>query len=68
MAPTSIIQNVHLKSLILQCYPFQWHFARAISESESKVSAVIRGRRTLSEMDKAKWARALGCKPEELGV
>lgn len=51
--------NTLLKAKIIEIFGSQWKFAQAIDEHESAVSRVIRGRRSLSEKERCKWAAAL---------
>ena len=52
--------NKKLKAKIVEKYGTQFDFASAIGEHEAVVSRVVRGRRTLSEADRQRWARLLG--------
>lgn len=58
--------NRELKATIFLKYGTQEDFAAAIGENPSVVSKVVRNRRKLSNVKKAKWARALGCKPDRI--
>ena len=58
--------NLILKAKIIENYGGQWKFAAAMNEHEASVSRVVRERKTLDEDKKAQWAKALGCKIEDL--
>ncbi len=58
--------NRELKAAIIRRYGAQYPFAAALGIREATVSAVIRGRYTLNDEKKQKWADALGCKPFEI--
>jgi ribosome-binding protein aMBF1 (putative translation factor) len=57
--------NRKLKARIIEKFGSQWEFAKAIEEHESTVSRVIRGRQSLSENERRKWATALNIKEPE---
>jgi len=58
--------NKRLKAKVFECFGLQVDFAAAIGVSDSQVSRIIRGRRTLSDEEKSRWAAVLGCNPEDL--
>lgn len=53
--------NKDLKLAIVGKYGTQADFAAKISEQESVVSKVVRGRFTLPSEKQKLWAKALGC-------
>ena len=52
--------NWPLKASIVEKFGTAADFSHVVKEPETVVSKVIRGRRTLSEDKKRKWAEALG--------
>ena len=52
--------NRELKAEIVRSYGSQFKFAHAIGEHEANVSRVIRGRISLDEETKRRWAETLG--------
>ena len=58
--------NRELKAMIVLKFECQDNFAEAVNESPSFVSRVVRGRRSISDEKKLRWADALGCKPDEI--
>ena len=58
--------NRRLKGKIVEKFGTQWDFAMAIGTHEALVSRVIRGRRTLAEMEQEKWAQVLVADTERL--
>lgn len=59
-------QNLPLKALIVGKYGTQVDFAEEVGVDSSYVSMVIGGRRQLADDQKARWAAALGSRPEDL--
>ena len=59
--------NKKLKGRIIQLYGTQADFSTKIKKSEAVVSRIIRGRRTLSKDEQKVWAKALKCRPKDLG-
>lgn len=55
-----------LKIKIIEAFRTQADFALSVSEHESFVSRVLRGRQHLSEEKKERWSKALGCKTDKL--
>lgn len=58
--------NLNLKVKIIERFHTQADFAQSIGADDSLVSRVVRDRRQLSDEKKTLWAKALGCKPEEI--
>jgi hypothetical protein len=58
--------NFKLKEQIIKKYGSQADFCFSVKEHEAVVSRVVRGRYDLPADKKEKWARALGCKVEEV--
>lgn len=58
--------NWTLKAKIVERFGTQSDFAMAIKGHESDVSRVIRGRRTLNEEERQRWANLLGAESQEL--
>jgi plasmid maintenance system antidote protein VapI len=58
--------HLALKFEILKKKGSQANFSMEVCEHESKVSAVIRGRRKLTPEQAAKWQKILGCEPKLL--
>jgi len=58
--------NRRLKGKIVEGFGTQWDFAMSIGTHEALVSRVIRGRRTLAEMEQEKWAQVLVADTERL--
>ena len=58
--------NKKLKAKIFEVCGTQSDFAEIIKIDEPAVSRVIRGRRTLSEAEKTRWAKALDCEPTDI--
>jgi len=57
-----------LKIEILKKFSTQSDFAMALREHESKISAVIRGRRKLTPEQAQRWQEVLNCDPEILAT
>jgi len=55
--------NKKLKAKIVEAFGSQADFAQKIRVDESVISRVVRGRRTLSPEDQAKWVKVLKCDP-----
>lgn len=60
--------NRTLRLRILEKFDRQADFADELGINESVVSAVLRGRRTLSPEAQDLWAAILNTTPEELGL
>ncbi len=60
------MENRRLKAKIIELFGTQGDFAVAINTSEWVVSRVVRGRRELTDDEKAQWARTLKSKANEL--
>ena len=60
------MQNLKLKFAILERFPYQADFAATVNAHESKVSAVLRGRRKLTKEEASTWREVLQCDPEAL--
>jgi transcriptional regulator with XRE-family HTH domain len=58
--------NKILKAKIIGEYGTQADFAQALGVNDCMISRVLRGRRSLPPEEQRKWAKALGCKPEDL--
>jgi hypothetical protein len=58
--------NIKMKMLIIEKFGSQANFSMIVNEDESAISRVIWGRRLLNIEQQKKWAKFLGCKPEEL--
>ena len=58
--------NFLLKTRIIEKFGTQVDFAQEIKVSETLVSKIIRGRRTLDPERQLIWAKALGSNPKEL--
>lgn len=58
--------NQELKAEIIRQHGSQYRFAAKLGIQESIVSSVIRGRRSLSESERQRWAERLGVAPEKL--
>jgi len=58
--------NKQLKARIIERFGSQADFAERVMVDESKVSRIIRGRRSLSPEDVRRWSKALGCDPSLL--
>lgn len=58
--------NWKLKSKIIDRFGTQSDFAMAIKGHEADVSRVIRGRRTLNETERQRWANLLDADSMEL--
>ena len=58
--------NKKLKAKIIEKYGTQADFAPVIDTDESLISKIIRGRRKLNPEMQFIWAKALGCKPEDI--
>jgi len=56
----------NLKALIVSRFGNQAEFAAVAKEKESRVSRVIREREDLTPERAQRWAKALGCKLEDL--
>ena len=61
-----MIVNWPLKMRIIEVFRSQSDFCRAIGESESLVSRIIRQRRELPPEKKLEWASVLQCESEDL--
>ena len=58
--------NRKLKAKIVEKYGTQADFAPVIDTDESLISKIIRGRRKLDPEKQLAWAKALGCRPEDI--
>ncbi len=58
--------NRVLKAKIVERFGTQADFAEAIDTDETIISRIIRGRRQLDSEKRFIWAKALGCKPEDI--
>ena len=58
--------NKKLKAAIIMRYGSQADFAVAIDTDETIISRIIRGRRQLDSKTQLIWAKALGCRPEDI--
>lgn len=58
--------NWKLKTKIVERFGTQSDFAMAIKGHEADVSRVIRGRRTLNEVERQRWANLLGADSQEI--
>ncbi len=58
--------NLKLKAKIVEKYGTQADFAPVINTDESLISKIIRGRRKLDTEMQFVWAKALGCRPEDI--
>jgi hypothetical protein len=58
--------NKILRFKIIEKFGSQAEFSMAVKEDESTISRVLRGRRKLRKDAKKKWAKVLGCLPEEI--
>jgi plasmid maintenance system antidote protein VapI len=58
--------NKKLKAAIIMKYGSQADFAEVIDTDETIISRIIRGRRQLDSEKRFIWAKALGCKPEDI--
>jgi plasmid maintenance system antidote protein VapI len=58
--------NWELKQRIIEEYGSQVDFAQTIKVNETLVSKIVRGRRTLDPERQLIWAKALGCKPNDI--
>lgn len=58
--------NLPLKAAIIARFGTQFEFCATMREHPTVVSAVIRGRRTIPEAKRQKWAEALGAKVKDL--
>jgi hypothetical protein len=58
--------NRKLKATIYEKFGSQARFSMTVDEDESTISRVIWGRRKLNNDQRNRWARALGCTPNEL--
>lgn len=56
--------NKKLKAKIFEEFGSQADFAAAMKLDESVISRVVNGRRSLSQEDRKKWSRVLGCDPK----
>lgn len=56
--------NKRLKSRIFEVFGTQSDFAKFLGVHESRISQIIRGRRSLSVEDQKKWAAVLNCSVE----
>lgn len=57
------MMNRRLKARIFERFGSQADFAQRLKVDESIVSKVVRGRRSLSPEDVAKWSKVLRCDP-----
>lgn len=53
------------KKRIIKRFGGQWRLAQHLKVHETTVSAVLNGRRKLSEKQKKRWAKAIGVDPIE---
>lgn len=60
------IVNYRLKALIIEHYGSQVDFAEELGQREETISRVVRGRQTLPDKEKQRWAQMLGATPEAL--
>ena len=58
--------NLKLKAKIIEKYGTQADFAPVIDTDESLISKIVRGRRKLNTEKQLVWAKALGCRPEDI--
>ena len=58
--------ELDLKKKILEKYGSQIRFAHAVGESETVVSKVVRGWRSISQQKQEAWAKALECETKEI--
>jgi transcriptional regulator with XRE-family HTH domain len=58
--------NKFLKLKIIEKFGSQAEFSMVVKEDESTISRVLRGRRKLRPDDRKKWAKVLGCLPEDI--
>lgn len=58
--------NRYLKAKIIERYGSQFAFAHHLGLHESHVSKIVRRKLSLSAKDQRRWAKALGCKAEDL--
>ena len=58
--------NWAFKGRIYEVFGSQYAFAYTVKEREDVVSAVVRGRRSISLEKKEKWAKALNSTVQEL--
>ena len=58
--------NKFLKLKIIEQFGSQAEFSMAVKEDESTISRVLRGRRKLRPDDRKKWAKVLGCLPQDI--
>jgi len=58
--------NKSLRLKIIERFGTQADFAQTMGVDEALVSRVVRRRRTLQEPERARWAKALKCKPSEI--
>ncbi len=58
--------NIELRVAIIRKFGNQGNFAHAAKIDEPTVSRVVRGRKQLSEQEKARWAGLLGCEVKEI--
>jgi len=58
--------NKQLKAKIVERFGSQADFAQKIQVDESVISRVVRGRRSLTPEDQARWCRFLKCDPSLL--
>ncbi|MCB2217443.1 MAG: DUF739 family protein [Desulfobulbaceae bacterium] len=56
--------NLKLKAKIVENYGAQWRFAAALQVQESVVSRVVRGKLSLSDEQRRRWADLLKTQPE----
>ncbi|HVP76731.1 MAG TPA: XRE family transcriptional regulator [Thermodesulfobacteriota bacterium] len=58
--------NLKLKFRIIELFGNQVNFAQKVGVQESLVSRVVKGRRSLSVSEQAKWAEILRLQAEDL--
>lgn len=62
----NMMLNRKLKARIIYKYGTQEDFAAQLGIRSTLVSAVVRGRRSLSDHKQWEWASVLGCKPKDV--
>jgi hypothetical protein len=58
--------NLSLKAAIVRKFGTQLSFCATTQEHPTVVSAIVRGRRKISEAKRRRWAQVLGADVEEL--
>jgi hypothetical protein len=58
--------NLRLKFRILETFGSQVNFAHELRLSEPYVSRVVRNHKSLELCQWERWAKTLGCKPEDI--